>query len=77
MAATRTTRFLTLLALGALVLAGCEEKKSTKPEDPGPSPVMPDFALVDVNPNSATYDETVSPRECLGQISCWYFGHAT
>ena len=36
-----------------------------------------DFSLIDVNPNSATYNQPISPRDYLGQISAWYFGHAT
>ena len=36
-----------------------------------------DFALLDVNPTSATYNQTVSPRDYLGQVSAWYFGHST
>ena len=45
---------------------------------PSPSPlfVEPDFALADVNPNSATHDQDVSPRACIGRISAWYFGSA-
>lgn len=66
---------LPLLAL--LVLFGCdEEKKTTKPEETPPERV-PDFAIVDVNPNSATYGDTISPRLFLGKVSCWYFGHST
>jgi hypothetical protein len=42
------------------------------PEDP-----KPDFSLPDVNPNSATSEEQVSPRDYLGKVSAWYFGHAT
>ena len=38
---------------------------------------MADFALEDVNPNSGTYGQQVSPRDYLGQVSAWYFGHAT
>jgi hypothetical protein len=37
----------------------------------------PDFGLVDVNPNSVTSGKTISPRDYTGQISAWYFGHAT
>lgn len=37
----------------------------------------PDFALADVNPNSATFGKTVSPHDYLGRVSAWYFGHAT
>ena len=36
-----------------------------------------DFALLDVNLTSATYNQTVSPRDYLGQVSAWYFGHST
>ncbi len=36
-----------------------------------------DFALLDVNPTSATFNQTVSPRDYLGQVSAWYFGHST
>ena len=39
--------------------------------------LMPDFTLVDVNPNSGRYQMEVSPRDYLGQRSAWYFGHAT
>lgn len=36
-----------------------------------------DFELVDVNPNSTTHNQPVSPRDFLGSVSAWYFGHAT
>lgn len=39
--------------------------------------VVPDFSLVDENPASSLYQKKVSPRDYLGQISAWYFGHAT
>ena len=39
--------------------------------------IVPDFALVDVNSTSSTYDQSVSPRDYLQQVSGWYFGHAT
>jgi hypothetical protein len=38
---------------------------------------MPDFSLMDVNPNSPTKDQAVSPSDYLQQVSAWYFGHAT
>ncbi len=38
---------------------------------------MPEFQLQDVNPASATYQQKVSPSYFKGQISAWYFGHAT
>jgi len=43
---------------------------------PEGEPVV-DFSLLDVNPNSATFNQRVSPRQFLGQMSAWYFGHAT
>jgi len=47
-------------------------------EAPEPSnEALPDFSLADVNANSSRYQETVSPRDYLGQISAWYFGHST
>jgi hypothetical protein len=55
-----------------LALAGCGDDP-TKP----PAGVMPDFALADVNENSATFGRMVSPRDYRGQISAWYFGAAT
>jgi hypothetical protein len=43
----------------------------------GEGELVADFSLTDVNPNSATYNEPVSPRDYLGQLSAWYFGHGT
>jgi hypothetical protein len=39
--------------------------------------IAPDFAIADVNPNSATSGQLVSPRDHLGSVSAWYFGHST
>jgi len=71
----RTTRtHAMLLAACVVALAGCGK-------DPArPLPVdsqAPNFTLVDVNPNSATVNQKVSPRFEVGKISAWYFGHAT
>lgn len=46
-------------------------------EGEGEGERVADFALLDTNPNSATGGELVSPRDFLGQVSGWYFGHAT
>lgn len=43
----------------------------------GEGELVPDFSLVDVNESSSRFNESVSPREYLGQVSGWYFGHAT
>jgi hypothetical protein len=39
--------------------------------------VAPDFSLPDVNSTSSTYGANVSPRDHLGHVSGWYFGHGT
>ena len=66
----RTAGFLLFLAaLGA----GCSDDDSSS----GPSGLVPEFSLPDVNPNSATFDSTISPRDYLGRVSAWYFGHST
>jgi hypothetical protein len=50
---------------------------------PAASPVavgaamVSDFALTDVNSTSSTYNQSVSPRDYLEQVSGWYFGYAT
>ncbi len=36
-----------------------------------------DFSLSDVNPTSESYNQSVSPYDFTGQVSGWYFGHAT
>ena len=36
-----------------------------------------DFSLLDVNPNSQTANQRISPRQFEGQMSAWYFAHAT
>jgi hypothetical protein len=78
MAALRLTRALTIAAFSLLLFAGCDDsKKSTDPSDDNTGELMPDFSIQDVNPNSATHDQTISPRQYIGGISCWYFGHAT
>ena len=39
--------------------------------------IVPDFALVDVNPSSSSFEQTLSPQNYLGQATAWYFGHST
>jgi hypothetical protein len=39
--------------------------------------VMPDFLLSDVNTNSPTGGQMVSPRDYIGNVSGYYFGAAT
>jgi hypothetical protein len=61
----RNLVLLVVLAAGA----GCGE--------PTPDELLSDFALADVNPASPTFDTEVSPRDFVGKVSAWYFGHAT
>ena len=63
-----------VLAIAVGVFAGCGDKSV----DPLPAQaVAPDFQLQDVNPNSLTAGQSVSPRAQLGKVSAWYFAHAT
>ena len=38
---------------------------------------LADFSAVDANPNSARFQEAVSPRDYASQVTAWYFGHST
>ncbi|MEZ5064146.1 MAG: hypothetical protein R3B81_05395 [bacterium] len=72
---SRATGPLAAAALLAFLLPlGCGKDSTTNPDPANP---MPDFSIADVNPNSATNGEMVSPRDHLGDVSAWYFGHAT
>jgi hypothetical protein len=70
-------RHLAFLVVAALsvssVAVGCKDDSNSGPL----SGLAPDFALKDVNSNSATHDSTISPRDYLSKVSAWYFGHAT
>lgn len=58
-----------------LLASGCGGDQVTAP---GPSPgPAPDFHLEDVNSGSATHGVRISPRQYLGKVSAYYFGHAT
>lgn len=72
-----TRRHLAPFMLASLlVAAGCGDDSPQKPREQA-GDLAPDFALADVNPNSATLDSTLSPRDFLGKVSAWYFGQAT
>lgn len=62
-----------LLLVGALVAAGCRKDSMQGPSDGQ----VPDFSLLDVNSTSPSFDTKVSPRDHVGQVTAWYFGHAT
>lgn len=63
-------------ALLALLLVGCTNDS----DESGPTlsvQAMPDFTLQDVNAASPTGGTSVSVRSYLGEVSAWYFAHAT
>jgi hypothetical protein len=67
-----------LLLLPAALLVACSKNDPTEPPPPPPAGLLvSNFSLTDVNPNSATHGQGVSPRQALGKVSAWYFGHAT
>ena len=39
--------------------------------------MVADFSLPDVNESSTRFEQMVSPFDYSGQVSAWYFGHAT
>ena len=63
------------LATCLTALIGCGHGQPLQPLPP--QALAPDFSLPDVNPNSATSNQFVSPRAQLSRVSAWYFGHAT
>ena len=36
-----------------------------------------EFSLTDVNPESANFNQPISPSDYLQHASAWYFGHST
>lgn len=59
-----------------LLLAACGSPQMTmRPPDGGAA--LPTFALVDVNPASATSGQRVGPETFRGKVSGWYFTHTT
>jgi hypothetical protein len=72
-------RVLVLVSCAALSIIACGsgKKSPTAPQGIQIGVVVPDFALTDVNPNSPTNAQLISPHRYLGAISAWYFGHAT
>jgi hypothetical protein len=56
---------------------GCASKNVDTGDRQPPTGVFPDFSLVDENPNSASFDQEISPRDHLEKVSGWYFIHAT
>jgi hypothetical protein len=61
---------------GALASGGAGGALADAGADAGIT-AMPDFHLVDDNPASPSAGATISPRDFLGGVSAWYFGHST
>lgn len=71
-------RLVATAAIVMLLALGCGDDKPTEPgDDLDPTGQVPNFAILDVNPNSATSNQSVSPRNYVSKVSAWYFGHAT
>ena len=66
---TKLRRTATALAVAIAVAAGSSIAAGVE--------MVPVFSLPDVNGTSSTYDQSVSPRDYLQQVSGWYFGYAT
>ena len=64
-----------LAAAVVTLLLGCDFRTNGEPLV-APDAAM-DFALLDVNATSPSAGREVSPRDYLGQVSAWYFGHST
>lgn len=47
------------------------------PQGLGPADRVPDFALRDENPSSATAGQDVGPLTFEGKVTGWYFGHSS
>jgi hypothetical protein len=76
----RAALLFSLLAPALSALVGCgsdHHSTPTNPDNPPSQQTVPDFSVPDVNETSARFGENVSPRDYLGMISAWYFGHAT
>ncbi|MCA9149695.1 MAG: hypothetical protein KDA92_10365 [Planctomycetales bacterium] len=68
---------LELRAMMAADVVANVAANATSLQAEGEGPLVTDFSLEDVNPNSATYGQMVSPRDFQGSLSGYYFGHAT
>lgn len=60
-----------MIVIPLICVIGCS---SVAPLADGP---VTDFSLLDVNPGSPSFEQEVSPRDVEGQVSLWFFGHAT
>jgi len=72
---TRRTLGLAVVLLCAALASACKDASPTATND---GPVMAaNFSLEDLNDSSKTSGQAISPRDYLGSVSAWYFGHST
>jgi hypothetical protein len=64
------------IAFQALVMDGAGTSSNVVSTTLGAA-LPPYFELEDLNPTSPTFGAIVTPRDHIGGISGWYFGHAT
>lgn len=69
--------YVSLVLAFVFVLASCGGSSSAPPDDVDVGETAPDFALEDANASSPTAAQDVSPRDYVGKVSAYYFGHAT
>jgi len=62
--------------VAVLGILGCSQSP-TGPDGNQRSGLVADFSLSDVNANSLSHNQQISPRQFLQQASAWYFGHST
>jgi len=65
-----------LALLTIFLISACSDDDEPSPMEP-PTGSVPDFSVPDVNDTSLRFGEDVSPRDYVGSVSAWYFGHAT
>ena len=75
----RTSSSLRSSLLVGLILfaSACKDDPSEPPVLEPSETAVPEFSAQDVNPTSPRTGENVSPRDYLGSVSAWYFGHST
>ena len=69
------------LGLGLLFAPGCDEdslgKPTTTDQVQGGKRNVSEFPLEDMNANSPSFGQMLTPGQQQGRISAWYFGAAT
>jgi hypothetical protein len=68
----RLVRLTLLMAVLGLACAPMAPKQTAPTVSP-----LPDFTLLDVNPDSTTSGQRVGPLVLRGKVSGWYFTHSS